>query len=306
MLVIARVFMAVVVLVSGWAVAQPPTARVEGGQVLYLYGLVDASGDRPGEAGYSGEPFHAMRLDDPSPLGFSSFAEAIRELGYTVQQAYDRQVTLDERTLAEVDVLILGSNNRLFTEAEAEALERWVRSGGGLIAWSDSAMGGDHSKVGLGNPVGRDSNNSLTERFGMHFLVDTGHDYSGPANKTPGVGITQWERPHALNNHETDGLAEQGLVVYGEGVSPVRIRPPAVMLARLQNRGQIGVGKVDRPYQPERDAAVAVAEIGDGRVIGYFDRNTFFNRGGPGTDLTEVSNRAFAQRMVLWADGVTF
>jgi hypothetical protein len=58
----------------------------------------------------------------------------------------------------------------------------------------------------------------------------------------------------------------------------------------------------DRPYQPERDAALAVASVGSGRVVGTFDRNTFWNDGA-GTSLSEVDNREYATRLVRWAAG---
>ena len=276
-----------------------------GQNVLYLYGFIDSDGDRPGEAGYDGKPFHPMRLDNVSPTasnpnatdfnrGMSGFKTALEERGMSVSQQIDSAITLDAGSLADVDVLILGSNNRRFTAAETAAVNQWVNAGGGLVAWSDSAFGGDFRQVGVGNPTGSLSDNDLTAQFGMTFLTDNGKDVSGPASKQAGSGIVQWEVAHFINNFQTDGLADDGIVFYGEGVSYVRIDPAsgAVALARAQNS--------NAPPNPATDVPIAINQVGAGRVVGVFDRNTFWNN-GEGTDLFEVDNREFAQNLVQWA-----
>lgn len=289
----------------------------ENPRVLYLYGYIDEAGRRPGDAGYNGRPFHPMRLDNVSPgmpgdrdeaRGMSEFRTALQEAGFTVDQRLDSEFTFSAASLAPYKVVILGSNNRRFNRStngvtEAQAVRTWVEAGGGLIAWSDSAFGGDWQIVGVGNSTGAVSNNDLTAQFGMTFLRDNGVDHSGPAEKTPGHGIHTWEEPHFLNMFRTDGFLPEGIVIYGEGVSYVRIDPArgAKMLARPQN-GALRVDAADGQYLPERDAAVAVNEVGRGRVVGFFDRNTFWN-GGEGTNIFEVDNRLFAQFMVMWAAG---
>jgi hypothetical protein len=42
------------------------------------------------------------------------------------------------------------------------------------------------------------------------------------------------------------------------------------------------------------DAALVVLTRGQGAIVGHFDRNTFFNPGGTGTDLTRRDNRQLA------------
>jgi hypothetical protein len=116
---------------SSWA------TNAEAPKLLYLYGDVAADGTVP-----SGdkEPFHQMRLNDSGDRGLSGFAEAIRELGLQIEEAYDAEVTLTPEFLDSIDVLILGSNQRRFSAAEAQAVDEWVRSGGGLLGWSDSVF----------------------------------------------------------------------------------------------------------------------------------------------------------------------
>lgn len=77
------------------------------------------------------------------------------------------------------------------------------------------------------------------------------------------------------------------------------------MLAPLQDGGlggRLKVNRRDEPFNPETDAALAVAEIGKGRVVGVFDRNLFWNA-GEGTRLSHANNHEFTQRLMLWAAG---
>jgi len=263
----------------------PPDADAE--RVLYIHGNVSAEGDVPSD---TQPPFHQMLLNDTGPRGMSSFRAAIEALGFEIQQAYDADVVLTDEYLASWNVLILGSNQRRFSEEEAKAVQRWVKAGGGLVAWSDSAFGGHYAKVGLDNTAGRDSNNDITRQFGMVFLTD-----NGGGNYL----IKDYEEAHFLNAQNPQG----GVRYRGEGVSPVRTSDPARMLAKLQEGGlggKIKVNKIDSPFNPLTDAALAVAHVGKGRVVGTFDRNTFWNA-GEGTRLSHEDNREFAQRLILWA-----
>lgn len=265
-----------------------PLAAAE--RALYLYGDVAADGTVP-----SGEqpPFHQMRLSDTGNLGMSQFREAIIEAGLVIEERYDDATTLDAGLLADFQVLILASNQRVFSTAEATAVEDWVQAGGGLIAYSDSAFGGDYRQVGVGNTRGRDSDNSITTRFGMFFMRD-----NGAGNYL----VEDYEAEHFINGFTLSG----GLGYRGEGVSPIRVSAPATMLARLQNgglNGAIRLHKDDPPFDAATDAALAIASIGAGRVLGTFDRNTFWNAGA-GTRLSQADNRLFAQRIVLWAAGL--
>ena len=115
-------------------------------RILYLYGDVADDGTIP-----SGEqaPFHQMRLNDTGPRGMSQFSTAVTELGFELHEAYDAETELTPAWLASVRVLILGSNQKRFSEEEAAAVRQFVERGGGLVAWSDSAFGGHWQQVGV-------------------------------------------------------------------------------------------------------------------------------------------------------------
>lgn len=259
-------------------------------RILYLYGDVADDGTVP-----SGkkEPFHQMRLHDEGDRGMSQFTAAIRSLGFEIDEAHDAKIRLNHETLKNLDVLILASNQRRFDEEEAAAVNAWVQAGGGLVAWSDSAFGGHWKKVGVDNELGRLSDNDLTEQFGMYFMTD-----NGAGNYL----VTKYEKNHFLNADKRDG----GIGFRGEGVSAVRVSPPAEMLAQMQHGGLGGgirLNKKDGELDPARDAALAIATIGKGRVVGVFDRNLFWNA-GEGTRLSHNDNREFTQRLMIWAAGL--
>lgn len=259
-------------------------------RILYLYGDVAADGTVPSGPA---EPFHQMRLADSGPRGMSQFKAALEAVGFQVGEAYDADLRLDADTLRQIRVLILGSNQKRFSANEAAAVRAWVEAGGGLLAWSDSAFGGHFREAGIDNVAGRLSNNDLTTQFGMFFMTD-----SGGGNYL----VRSYEFDHFINANKRDG----GVVFRGEGVSPVRVSEPASMLARMQEGGLGGalrLNAVDGPLDLERDAALAIAEVGRGRVVGVFDRNLFWNA-GEGTRLAHSDNLAFTQRIALWAAGL--
>lgn len=258
--------------------------------IVYIYGDVSAKGIIP-----SGEnsPFHQMRLIDEGRYGMSQFKEAIEETGLNITEVYDAETTFDTTFLKDVNVLILGSNQKKFSKTEIDAIHSWVKQGGGLIAWSDSAFGGHYKYVGIDNTLGRDSDNQITEAFGMHFLTD-----NGGGNYL----ITSYTKDHFINNNNKNG----GIRFRGEGVSFVRVSPPAMVLAKAQDNGlggRLEVNKIDGVFNPDTDVTLAIANINKGRVLGLFDRNMMWNA-GDGSQITHSDNKEFAQRIVLWAAGV--
>ncbi|TGD82216.1 malectin domain-containing carbohydrate-binding protein [Hymenobacter wooponensis] len=241
-------------------------------KLLYLYGSIPPS-------------IHDMRLADTGNQGMSQFNQLLSETGFSAVEALDASVTLDVATLSTYKVLILGSNNRRFSAAEKAAVASWVNSGGGLLAWSDAAFGWENG--GLNSTVGAASDNDLTDQFGMHFLRDNGLSV---------FTLNQWSQNHYINRFNKNG----GITIEAEGVSPVRTSAPATILAGLPT-GKAQLNSLDGPVTAA-DAALAIAKVGQGRVVGFFDRNAFWNA-GEGTYLSRVDNRVFAQRILQWAAG---
>ena len=53
----------------------------------------------------------------------------------------------------------------------------------------------------------------------------------------------------------------------------------------------------------DRDAALITIEHGKGRAAVHFDRNTFFNKNGAGTDIHRHDNRRYAENLFAWLSG---
>lgn len=255
--------------ISFWIVdtSDPGGGGVGGavGAVLYLYGSVP-----PGDAG------NMLRLNDTGGRGFSEFAATLSDLGFAPTEMLDASITLDAAALAPYDVLVLSSNNRPFSAAEQQAVVDWVNAGGGLLAYSDSQFGYDE---------GRASDNDIL----LHFNMFVHHDNF--------AGVFTIDT-YTEQNYITDGITFKG-----EGVSLVRVLgPPARILAECQG-GNCVLHPIDGPIQAN-DAALAIAEVGAGRVAVTFDRNTFFNPPGAGTNINEVDNREYLRRLAIWLRGL--
>ncbi|MER2998976.1 malectin domain-containing carbohydrate-binding protein [Pontibacter populi] len=244
-----------------------------GNKVLYVYGSIPPA-------------IHDMKLSDTGNLGMSQFKSALEEVGFVLEESLDASIVLDATKLNNYKVLILGSNNRRFSATEKTAVDAWVKAGGGIIAWSDAAFGFEDG--GINSTVGATSDNDLMQQFGMQFLRDNGEG---------AFALNQWNVNHYINKFNKNA----GVTIEAEGASPVRTSSPATILAYMP-ADKAKLNSLDGPLTPA-DAAMAVANIGSGRVVGFFDRNAFWNS-GDGTYLSKVDNKVFAQRMLLWVSGL--
>lgn len=256
-----------------------------------------------------------LRLDDTSNLGYSGFRDALAGAGFSLTEfeaGPGSTGLLTDELLRNYQAIILSSNNRLFSDDEAAAVDRFVRAGGGIVAWSDAAFGWDQdnngqldppsieNNTGITNTIGLDSDNTLTTQFGMRFLRDTGVQAI--------VGQDQpylFEHPIWQANAGDDGV----IAFKGEGVSPIVVSGEAEVLFAYQDASlpqggnPTGLTAADEMQGFALDASVAalaIAEPGWGRVVGTFDRNTFWNNGS-GTNINEFDNRQFAINLVTWA-----
>ncbi|WP_066401753.1 malectin domain-containing carbohydrate-binding protein [Flavisolibacter tropicus] len=240
--------------------------------VLYVYGSIPPAQDD-------------MKMSYTGATGMSQFKQALIDVGFNPTEALDANITLNAATLNQYKILILGSNNRRFTAAESAAVATWVNAGGGLVAWSDAAFGWSNGQ--LNSSEGSLSDNDITQQFGLQFLHDNGQQ---------SFTYNQWAIDHYINKFNKNA----GVTIKAEGVSPIRTSGSATIVGGLP--AGMSLNSMDGPVTAA-DAALAVAKIGQGRVAGFFDRNAFWN-GGAGTNINEVDNKVFAQRLFLWVSGV--
>jgi hypothetical protein len=243
--------------------------------VLFLQGDFD-----PGILGLGPH----CRLSDPSPVGFSTLRDVLLAIGFNAAtEVEDVAVTITPQLLAPHGVLVLGSNRRTFTTTEVDAVEAFVRGGGGLVTYSDFMFG----------PGSAASDNQVLARFGLLTADD---NFGGTV--TAGSFAA-----HPVS-------AGLPLGIRGEGVSVIEIVGNAVdtfvnVAPCVSNGAACAPVPVVAPSgsaTPTYGASVAVS-AGLGRVLATFDRNTFFNYPGYGTSIVEASNLPYAVNLFLWAAG---
>lgn len=263
-------------------------------RIAYIHGDVAADGTVPSGADPA---YHQMLLTDTGTLGCSRFRDMVEAEGYTIQQFYDQDTTLDEAFLAQFDVIVFGLHQKIWPVPDKAALDAWVRAGGGMLIYSDSAAGGHYGTVGAQNPVGQNVVNNLISGYGMEVCVDQAN------------GVKAYRAGPGASHPITIGRP----ILEGEGVSPVAVDPnsDAVRLIPYEDNTDYKVsGTPSIPHQqgltiqnPEF-AALALAAPDDGNVIAMFDRQPMWND-GPGSDIEERDNTEILRRIINYLAGAT-
>lgn len=118
---------------------------VDAADIAYIHGDVSAAGVVPSGP----EPaYDQMLLDDTGRTGLSQFKALVESQSHNITQHYDQQTILSEAFLAGLDVVIFGLHQKIWSAAEKASLDSWLRAGGGIFIYSDSASGGLFSVVG--------------------------------------------------------------------------------------------------------------------------------------------------------------
>lgn len=237
--------------------------------------------------------------------GWKQFADLLRGEGYELTQWIEpleagapstgqtagAPIRFDRMNLSQFDAIVFGSNNAHYTKKQINAIESYIRGGGAALFISDGNFGSDW----------RDSPTSDTQflrRFGLTVNQD-----SGTYSLTRAQDFANISHP-IFNNVTT---------IDGEGVSPVVVptsSPANVQIQRLigakgttlSNNGNDSSNQFQGTSRAvtSNDAALATVLAGSGRVAVHFDRNTFFNENGAGTDLTRFDNRQYALNLFAW------
>lgn len=107
--------------------------------IAYIYGDVAEDGTVPSG---SANPFHQMLLTDTGRRGCSIFKEMVESKGHTITQYYDQETELTAEFLSQFDLIIFSLHQKQWSVAEKAALDSWIRAGGSIFIYSDSASGG--------------------------------------------------------------------------------------------------------------------------------------------------------------------
>jgi hypothetical protein len=287
-----------------------PRRLLAGGSILFVRGASGSGGFLEGTDAASRDAQLADVNDTSTAAGNSGWgtlAKTLRDAGFTIQQmteprgtasaggfADGRPIAFENLDLSGYDAIVFGSNNARYSNESADAIENYVRNGGGALFISDANFGSQWRDA-------PDSDQRFLARFGLIVNQDA-------ADGTPTLSRAagHFAQPdHPILNGVSSFV--------GEGVSYLTVmdNPPAgvnvsrVVAATKNVRNNDGVDPSNQYMGSLRgatakDAALAVATAGAGRVAAFFDRNTFFNANGLGTDITEADNRTLALNLVNW------
>ncbi len=280
-------------LLCGFAMA---SASVSAQSVLFVKG-------GPGTLGFfeGGSDEQAASITNNQTFngnhGWGTFAANLRAAGYTTTEISEGTggnagVNFAGMNLAQYDVIVLGSNNAIYSAAQINAVDNYVRAGGGLLTVSDGNFGSDFCD----SPR---SDQGFLSRYGIIVHQDLG-TYS---LTRAGGDFVNSTHPILAGVNAFDG----------EGVSPFSLAPtvPAgVTVTRLVrakntialNNGTAGVNQCRGTSRPNNnsDGTLFTATVGQGRVVAHFDRNTFFNQNGAGTSINRFDNNRLALNIMAW------
>ena len=236
--------------------------------------------------------------------GWGELRQTLETAGFVVEQITEGSETasgpadgiaLDfaAMDLSAYDAVVFGSNNAVYTSASVDAVESYIRGGGSALFISDANFGGDWADAS-------DSDQQFLDRFGLVAHQDQG-TYS----------ITRSDGEFLVPNHPIFTNVNR---FDGEGVTPIRVETPTdgvstTILAAAEGQTRLNEPPFANNNQgPSRaagpnDAVSLVASVDDGKIAGHFDRNTFFNLNGAGTNINRFDNEQYALNLFGWLVG---
>jgi hypothetical protein len=221
----------------------------------------------------------------PADASYLAAADELRARGFAVGPHTAGGLTPE--VLADADVLVVAhpsdprwehtvpGGSPVFAPEEVDAVEAWVRAGGGLVLLGET----EQDKYGT-------NLNELASRFGLRVAHDTVQDYEH-ADAAPSWVLA--ELPVAGRGTATDLLARVGSACfYRTGV--LEVSRAARVLARTS-----------RTASTPRAPLAAVVEAGAGRVALFADSDLF------GDDCLDAhDHRALWANVVHWVAGPAF
>jgi len=247
-------------LFVGCVVLLLASADVMAASVAYIHGRVANDGTVLAEG--VGSPYDQMLITDSGRTGLSMFRELVISQGHTIEQFRDNLTTLNTAFLNRYDVIIFGLHQKIWSSTEKNALDSWLRGGGGMFIYSDSASGGFFREVGAQNPVGQTVTNNLIARYGMQATAQT-------ANSSTSISL--------IND----------LRLEGEGVSPVAVAQNdpnvEILIPYTRNIRHTQNISITNPQY----ASLALRPVGQ----------PMWNN-GPGSDIEEQDNTTILREVV--------
>jgi hypothetical protein len=271
-------------------------ARADAPRVLFVRGGDGTGGfleskDRKGKTEQLADITNAQTFGGNH--GWATLARELRAAGFELDQILEGPVEkpapIDMKVLTgdKVDIVVFGSNNVIYSKAQADAFWDYIARGGSALFISDANFGPNW----WGAP---NSDQSLLDRAGVVVNQDHG--------------------TYALKRDVGDFIAPDHPVLTGvnafdgEGVSPVQLpeqpvegfKVTPIVRAKGKTRENPGDKQGKTRDVTDRDCALLIIEHGKGRVACHFDRNTFFNLNGAGTSIERHDNKQYALNLFNW------
>lgn len=237
--------------------------------------------------------------------GWSELRQTLVSAGFAVEQITETaenasgpsngvHLDFEQLDLTDYDAIVFGSNNAVYDSAAVDAIEGYIRGGGSALFISDANFGGDWADAS-------DSDQQFLDRFGLIMHQDQG-TYS----------LFRNQGDYAVPDHPILTGVDR---FDGEGVTPIELGAPTAGVdvdlivgakgnTRL-NQAPFG-GNMQGPSRSSNPAidGVLVAGTADaGKIAGHYDRNTFFNQNGAGTNINRFDNKQYALNLFGWLVG---
>lgn len=284
-----------VCLLSPLLLAQTGASK---GQVLFIRGGTGTVGFFEGGSDEQGASIFNYRTNNGNH-GWGELGAALIAEGFSITEMSEDQPTpkspipLDTLDLSPFKIIVFGSNNAEYTPAQVTALQNWVRNGGSALFIADANFGSNwadatSSDTQLLAPFGilsnQDQGTYAVPRAGG-FLVPS-HPIFTNVNSFDGEGVS----PASLVTGFTDQTVQRVRLASVPGTRNVRRNPSPLFSGNQGSSSQ----------NTSADGTLIVATAGAGRVAVHFDRNTFFNLNGAGTNLNRLDNEAYARNLFNW------
>ncbi len=258
------------------------SASADAASIAYIHGRVANDGTILDEG--VGEPYDQMLITDTGRTGLSRFRTLVENEGHTIEQFRDQGLNFNSAFVNQFDLIIFGLHQRVWSNADKQVLDQWLQAGGGMFIYSDSASGGFFREVGAQNPVGQTVTNNLIATYGMQVTVDQAD------GTTPQTA-----------NQNTSISGVNGLILEGEGVSPVAISPSdssiEVLVPYSRTRDPEVRHQQNLTIEPRIFASMVLKPVGQGHVIVMFDRQPMWND-GPGSSIQRRNNGEILREVV--------
>ncbi|WP_313566192.1 DUF6421 family protein [Mobilicoccus sp.] len=237
---------------------------------------------------WSLDPQVAARINpaQPADASYAQAAEALRHRGYEVRA--HTTGALDGDVLATADVLVVahpadtasertsGSGSPVFAEVEIDAIETYVRGGGGLVVLGECQQNSYGSNL-----------LDLLARFGLTIRNTTVHDGTHRFN-----GVSSW----VLGDLQDDGHGRRGGVL--SGIEEVCFyRAGTLAVDDPTKAGEVSIlARSHATAHPGGEPLALTARPGEGRLVLVADSDLF------GDDsIDDLDHRALWVNLLTWA-----